>query len=356
VANIYLLQQITVRVADGLAASNETRPQLNRAMPRLITLAIFLSASIGRIDGYNLDHGDAPRKLFRGDSGTEESNVSSRRTNSGSLSDSDTLEECLLDFSDEECFHFEPLQIPCEINGYIIPAIVDTGAQVTVMSESCAKRCRVANQIDGRFSGQAVGIGSSDILGRIDELLMRVGPITYHNKVSILRQSRVDLIIGLDFLRRFGAEINLEKKMLKLTVRGRIVRIPFISDTYEHLGPSSNKYLNMNDRDSLMDENDDFSDADEDDYLGSNAGGTETNSRNFPLSDLVEIKDYMKNKGSSAGNSNGSKTAGQNSKYENNEREFVILNSKLNRGRNYPEDEDDNDDGAKKSFLSMEGV
>lgn len=340
-------------MADGLAACNQTRPQPNRTMPRLIALAIFLSAGIGRIDGYNLDHGDAPRKLYRGEGGTEESNISSRRVNPGSLSDSETLE---LDFSDEECFHFEPLQIPCEINGYIIPAIVDTGAQVTVMSESCAKRCRVANQIDGRFSGQAVGIGSSDILGRIDELLMRVGPITYHNKVSILRQSRVDLIIGLDFLRRFGAEINLEKKMLKLTVRGRIVRIPFISDTYEHLGSSSNKYLNMNDRDSLMDENDDFSDADEDDFLGSNEGETDTNRRNYPLSDLVEIKDYMKNKAGSANKPNGSQTVGQNSKHENKEREFVILNSKLNHGRNYPEDEDDNEDGAKKSFLSMEGV
>lgn len=320
-------------------------------MPRSIALVIFLSAGIGRIGGYNLDHGDAPRKLFRGESGAEESNISTLRSNPGSLSDSDTLEECLLDFSDEECFQFEPLQIPCEINGFIIPAIVDTGAQVTVMSESCAKRCRIANQIDGRFSGQAVGIGSSDILGRIDELLMRVGPITYHNKVSILRQSRVDLIIGLDFLRRFGAEINLEKKMLKLTVRGRIVRIPFISDTYEHLGPSSNKFLNMNKRKSLMDENDDFSDGYED-----IEGGTATNRRNFPLSDLNEIEDYKKNKVGPANKSDGSKSVGQNFKHENKEREFVILNSKLKRGRNYPENEDDNDDDAKKSYLSMEGV
>lgn len=130
------------------------------------------------------------------------------------------------DASSDQCF--EPLQIPCEINGYIIPAIVDTGAQVTVMSESCARRCRVSNLIDGRFCGKAVGMGSSDILGRISELPMRVGPISYHNKVSILRESRVDLILGLDFLRRFKSEINLEGGILKLNVRGKVVRISFI--------------------------------------------------------------------------------------------------------------------------------
>jgi hypothetical protein len=31
---------------------------------------------------------------------------------------------------------FEPLQIMCEINGYMVPAIVDTGAEISVMSTS----------------------------------------------------------------------------------------------------------------------------------------------------------------------------------------------------------------------------
>jgi DNA damage-inducible protein 1 len=55
----------------------------------------------------------------------------------------------------------------CEVNGFLVPAIIDTGAQITVMSASCAKRCRISNKIDARFSGRAVGVGSSDIIGRI---------------------------------------------------------------------------------------------------------------------------------------------------------------------------------------------
>lgn len=83
--------------------------------------------------------------------------------------------------------------------------------------------------IDDRFAGKAVGIGSSDILGRIGDLSMRVGPLSYHNQVAILRESRVDLIIGLDFLRRFKAEINLDQRILKLRVRDKTIRMPFIS-------------------------------------------------------------------------------------------------------------------------------
>lgn len=86
--------------------------------------------------------------------------------------------------------------------------------------------------IDSRFCGKAVGMGTSDILGRISELPMRVGPISYHNRVSILRESRVDLILGLDFLRRFKSDINLEDGILKMKVRGKVIRIAFM-DNYE---------------------------------------------------------------------------------------------------------------------------
>jgi len=138
------------------------------------------------------------------------------------------------DDDDANCV-FEPLQIPCEINGFTIPAIIDTGAQITVMSAACAKRCRVSNLVDDRFAGKAVGIGSSDILGRIDELAMRVGPLSYHNQVAVLRESRVDLIIGLDFLRRFKAEINLDQRLLKLRVREKTIRMPFITSENSQL-------------------------------------------------------------------------------------------------------------------------
>ena len=46
---------------------------------------------------------------------------------------------------------FEPLQVLCKVNGFTLPAVVDTGAQVSVMTSSCAQRCRISPFIDTRY-------------------------------------------------------------------------------------------------------------------------------------------------------------------------------------------------------------
>ena len=344
-------------------------------MTRLIALVLFLSAGIGRSDGYSLDHGETPRSTFRGDHGDKERAVSIGRTTPKSLSSPEQMEA---DFSDDECFPFEPLQIQCEINGYLIPAIVDTGAQVTVMSESCARRCRVANQIDGRFSGKAVGIGSSDILGRINQLLMRVGPISYHNKVSILRQSRVDLIVGLDFLRRFSAEINLDQRILKLNVRGRTVRIPFIYESKSYLEQSYNKRNSLSDSDTYNDDDEckEEEENEEEEEHGDRSSADHDNKniekkKNFSLGSNMPHKHREENRNKNNGRSdNQNQGQGQgkteslgvdrsNTNQKKKEREFVILNSKLNHHKHddsNEDNEDDNNDDTRKSYLSMEGV
>ena len=343
-------------------------------MTRLIALVLFLSAGIGRSDGYSLDHGETRRSTFRGDHGDKERAVSIGRTTPKSLSSPEQMEA---DFSDDECFPFEPLQIQCEINGYLIPAIVDTGAQVTVMSESCARRCRVANQIDGRFSGKAVGIGSSDILGRINQLLMRVGPISYHNKVSILRQSRVDLIVGLDFLRRFSAEINLDQRILKLNVRGRTVRIPFIYENKSYLEQSYNKRSSLSESDTYNDDDEykeeekheehssadhdnkniekkkDFSQASNHPHKHEKENRNKNNGRG-------DIQNHNQNKGEGQGQGKTEALGvDRSTKQRKKEREFVILNSKLNHHKHDDSNEDNEDgngDDTRKSYLSMEGV
>ncbi len=125
--------------------------------------------------------------------------------------------------------NFSPLQVMCEVNGYMIPAIIDTGAQITIMSSSCAKRCRINSNIDTRYSGRAVGVGSSDIIGRISCLPMRIGPINFDGCVSVLHESRVDFLIGLDFLKRFKCEISMKNNMLTLIARKRVFKVPLMT-------------------------------------------------------------------------------------------------------------------------------
>jgi hypothetical protein len=113
----------------------------------------------------------------------------------------------------------------------MVPAIVDTGAEISVMSTSCARRCDLWDAIDTQHSGRAIGVGTSEIIGGIDGLGIRIGPVSFQNKISILRNSnhRCDFIIGLDILKRFNCDILLRERVIKMHVRGNEVRIPLIT-------------------------------------------------------------------------------------------------------------------------------
>ena len=201
----------------------------------LLPFVLVLSLAVTKIKGGGLGFHSSPQSSLPSSSHQDQYDELLSSSSSHPSRNIPTSSTPPMSCDDMDIDVFEPLRIPCEINGFTIPAIIDTGAQITVMSAACAKRCGIAGLIDDRFPGKAIGVGSSDILGRIDELSMRVGPLSYHNRVAILRESRVDLIIGLDFLRRFKAEINLDQRLMKLRVREKTIRMPFITSENSQL-------------------------------------------------------------------------------------------------------------------------
>ena len=158
-----------------------------------------------------------------------------------------------------------------------MPAIVDTGAEISIMSSSCAKRCHLTNAIDPKYAGKAVGVGSSEILGGIQDLDIRIGPISFQNKISVLHNSRCDLLIGLDILRRFKCELSFREKFLKLQVKRDIIRVPLLSnDAYDPLDedktyPESNYYDNEDYSSDMFDDDEDEEEFEEEEYEEDNS-------------------------------------------------------------------------------------
>lgn len=102
------------------------------------------------------------------------------------------------------------LYVDAEVNGVKIKAFVDSGAQMTIMSQACARRCGVMRLIDERFKGVAQGVGSSNILGKIHLNPIKIGGQVFLSSYTVLEQDSMDFLLGLDFLRKHQAIIDLK--------------------------------------------------------------------------------------------------------------------------------------------------
>jgi hypothetical protein len=78
------------------------------------------------------------------------------------------------------------LYVEAKINGHTVQAFCDSGAQSTIMSHKLARSVGLADLIDDRFHGTAVGVGSSKILGKIWIVQLQLGNYFFPCSVTVL--------------------------------------------------------------------------------------------------------------------------------------------------------------------------
>ena len=94
------------------------------------------------------------------------------------------------------------------------------------MCSSAPSRCNITHLIDRRFSGIAKGVGTAKILGRVHAADLKIGKTFFPSSFTIMENQDMDLLVGLDMLRRHQCTIDLRENVLRI---GNEV-VPFLSE------------------------------------------------------------------------------------------------------------------------------
>ncbi|KAK5970555.1 Peptidase A2 domain-containing protein [Trichostrongylus colubriformis] len=118
-----------------------------------------------------------------------------------------------------ECFTKIPLlYLRCSLNGREVLALVDTGAQTSIISFDAVKKCDMIDAVDGRFRVEANGVGGTrSSLGRIfagDVLISGMNIVCSFDVLPTDVQD-ADIIIGLDVLTKNQAVINISERTIR---------------------------------------------------------------------------------------------------------------------------------------------
>lgn len=110
----------------------------------------------------------------------------------------------------------------------LFQAFVDSGAQSTIISKTCAERLGLLRLLDQRYKGMAHGVGQTEILGRIHVAPIKIGNIFYPCSFLVLDSSNMEFLFGLDMLRKHQCIIDLKENVLR--VGGGEVSVPFLQE------------------------------------------------------------------------------------------------------------------------------
>jgi len=130
---------------------------------------------------------------------------------------------------------FVPASMPyvkCKINGIDLIALIDSGSMITASNLEVANKCDFLSEVDTRVKIPVAGVGNKVSIGQNYGVNIDFGDnqITMPIVILDIQLTDCDLLIGLDLLRSFRANIDFQSNQLVLNSIGSTISTKLLSD------------------------------------------------------------------------------------------------------------------------------
>ena len=82
--------------------------------------------------------------------------------------------------------------------------------ELNLLLQAAAERCGIQRLVDKRFAGIAKGVGTQKIIGRVHMVQIQIEEQFLTSSFSILEEQPMDMLLGLDMLKRHQCCIDLK--------------------------------------------------------------------------------------------------------------------------------------------------
>jgi len=108
------------------------------------------------------------------------------------------------------------LHLLVEINNYIVEGLVDTRASMSVMATAVVRELGMMHLVTGSETYKTVSGVITQALGRIDEILVKVGGVQCTMTFMVVDTDSYDVLLGLYFFIKIGAIMDVERGLIKV--------------------------------------------------------------------------------------------------------------------------------------------
>ncbi|VDM63991.1 unnamed protein product [Angiostrongylus costaricensis] len=129
-----------------------------------------------------------------------------------------------------ECFTKVPMiYLRAQINGVDVLALLDTGAQMSIISATAVEKCKMTDAVDRRFRVTASGVGGMrSSAGRILACTVQFTSISILCSFDVLSSDicSADVIIGVDVFTKYQAVLNFAERTIQFGRLGTAAFMP----------------------------------------------------------------------------------------------------------------------------------